>query len=396
MEGKTDHLPWEALRNTEGGIPWSALDEFAAAVAADNSLIKELIELYEETWESGGVQERYEEYYVPAIFALTAPQLSEQTRREIGVFLLDKLAEAGDEGADISMEILTAACGSMGSVILPAVLEAIENEPDTKGAWFWLWGLTELALETDDSEVRDSVIRACLDLLERADRGEVDRFDATYAAWTLAKLKYTDCRNLLKRLKNKSRDSFCYGDYADALDLLDGRLDYTPPSELWEMPVEEWLEGRWRMARDWYRGEAHAGADDEYDAGFRHIDEVVESFLKSSEAEELSEEVFEEAGHIINWVLEQAWDYFDCTPEELDEVVLGEVLLEILPRKLTAERDLFEKVGPVTDAFLRWAEVQGVLTDTEDLTEAVRGWADTIVDNGMDPEYWGMAKSFMM
>ena len=27
------------------------------------------------------------------------------------------------------MEVLTAACGSMGSVILPAVLDAIENEP---------------------------------------------------------------------------------------------------------------------------------------------------------------------------------------------------------------------------------------------------------------------------
>ncbi len=30
------------------------------------------------------------------------------------------------------------------------------------------------------------------------------------------------------------------------------------------------------------------------------------------------------------------------------------------------------------------------------MVETVRGWADTIVANGMNPQYWGMAKSLVM
>lgn len=122
MGDKTTQLPWEALKHTEGGIPWPELSEFAAAVVRDRSLTDELVELYEQAYESECDHERYEEYYVPAIFALAAPQLSDERRREIGAYLIEKLAESGYDDAEISMEVLAAACGSMGPVILPAVL----------------------------------------------------------------------------------------------------------------------------------------------------------------------------------------------------------------------------------------------------------------------------------
>ncbi len=396
MERETNQLPWHALKHTEGDIPWPALYKFAAAVVTDSSIINDLVELYEQAWESGYDHEHYEQYYVPAIFALAAPQLSDEKRREIGVFLVEKLAEAGYDDADISIEVLTAACGSMGSVVLPMVLNAIENEPDTEGAWFNFWGLTELAGETDDTELRSRVIRACMDLLQQADHGEIDLIDAIEAAWTLAILEHTDCRKLLRSLRNKSANSFCQGDYAEALDLLQGRLDYTPPARLWEMSVKKWLEPRWRMAKEWYSDMAHENDDDETDAGIRRAQELAGLFLKSSEATELAEELFEDAGFIVCRVLEYAWDYVGSSPEELDELVLSEVLLEVLPRKFTAERDFFEKVAPVTEAFLKWMESEGILADTADLVETVHGWASTIVANSMDPEYWGMAKSFTM
>jgi len=396
MEGETNQLPWDALKHTDGDIPWPALYKFAAAVVTDSSVIKGLVELYEQAWEFGYDHEHYAQYYVPAIFALAAPQLSDERRREIGVFLVEKLAEAGYEDADISMEVLTAACGSMGTVILPPVLETIATEPDHRGAWFHLWGLTELAGETEDAELRSRVIRACMELLQQADRGETNPIEAIGAAWTLAILEHTDCRKLLRRLKKKSAKSFCQGDYADALDLLQGRLDYTPPAKLWEMPVKEWLEPRWQMVKKWHSKQDYQSDDDEIDAGIRRARELAELFLQSSEATELADGLLEDAGFIVGRVLEYAWDYVGSSPEELDECVLSEVLLELFPRKLTAERDFFEKVAPVTEAFLKWMESEGILADTADLVETVHDWADTIVANSMDPEYWGMAKSFTM
>jgi len=397
MEGKTSQLPWEALQHTEGDIPWPALYEFAAAVVTDQSLSDSLAELYEQAWESESDREHYEEYYVPAIFALAAPQLSDQRRREIGTFLVEKLAEAGWEDADVSMEVLTAACGSMGPVILPLVLETIAKEPDHEGAWFHLWGLTELAGKTEDAELRNRVIRACMELLQRAGQGKIDPGYAIGAAWTLAILRYTDCKKLLMRLKKKAVNSFCYGDYDDAICFLEGRLDYPPPANLWEQSVKEWLEPRWRMARKWY--EEHQGdnyEDDDFEAGSRRAALLAEEFMESEEAKRLAEDLFEDAGFIAHCLLENAWNYVGASPEELNEVVLDQVLLEVFPRKITADRELFEKVAPVTEALLKWMESEGILADTTGLVETVHNWAEAIVIEGMNPRNWGMGKSLIM
>jgi len=392
MEDKIAQLPWEALKHTEGDIPWSALYKFAAEVVVEPSVVDALIELYEQALESGYEHEHYEDFYVPAIFALAAPQLSDERRSEIGAFLVEKLAEAGYEDADVLIEVLAAACGSMGPVILPAVLDTIAKEPDHEGVWFHLWGLTELATKSDDTEVRNRVIRACMDLLIQADRGKIEPIEAINAAWTIAAMKYDECGKLLRRLKKKAARSFCSGDYADALKLLKGRLNYTPPLNLWEEPVKEWLEPRWQMAKNWYAEEDSR----EYDDPERQSEELTVRFMQSEEAGKLDPELFEDAGFIVNYVVEYAWVYVGSSPEELNECTLEEVLLEVFPRKVTAERELFEKVAPVTESFLRWLESEGILGDTSSLVETIRSWADTIVANSMNPQYWGMAKSFMM
>ena len=392
MEDKITQLPWEALKHTEGDIPWTTLYKFAAEVVVEPSVVDALIELYEQALESGCEHEHYEEFYVPAIFALAAPQLSDERRSEIGDVLVEKLADAGHEDDDLLMEVLAAACGSMGPVILPVVLDTIAKEPDRQGAWFHLWGLTELAPKSDDTEVRNRVIQACMDLLTQADRRKIEPIEAINAAWTIAAMKYTECGKLLRRLKKKAARSFCSGDYADALKLLKGRLNYTPPLNLWEEPVKEWFEPRWRMAKKWYAGEDSR----EYEDPERRAEELAGRFMESEAAGKLDPELFEDAGFIIYNLLVYAWTYTNGSPEKLDEYTLEQVLLEVFPRKITAERDLFEKVAPVTEVFLRWLESEGILADTSSLVETVRGWADTIVANGMNPQYWGMAKSFMM
>ena len=397
MGDKTTQLPWEALTHTEGDIPWSELSEFAAAVTRDESLTDELIELYEEAYEFESEYAHYEELYIPAIFALAAPQLNDERRREIGVFLIEKLTEAGYDDADLSIEVLTAACGSMGPVILPAVLDAIENEPDMDGAWFSLWELTALAAQTEDLEIRDPVIHACTDLLEQVDRGEVEPVDGINAAWTLAHMKCSDSVDLLQRIKVSTAKRFGNADFSDALDLLQGCLSYNYPIKSWKKPVSEWLESSWKVANKWYSNRDDSeNHDDKTDAVYKRSRELAARFLESSQAADLGDEVLEDAGFIAGSVLTYAWDYIGSAAEELDESTLGEVLLELFPRKVTAERECFENVAPVTAAFLKWLGSEGILAETADLVETVNNWADTIVANGMDPKCWGMGKSFAM
>lgn len=395
MDGKSK-LPWEALKEIGGDIPWEALSKFAAAVVVDPLVVNGLIDLYERGVDADYDLEHYEEFYVPAIFALAAPQLGAERRCEIGRFLLEELAEAGYEDDDLLMEVLVAACGSMGVEVLPFVLETIANEPDDEGAWFHLWGLTELAAKTDDAHIRREVIRACTELLLEADRGEVEPISAINAAWTLAFMKHTDSAGLLRRLKGKSKTFFCEGDYSDALDLLQDCLDYDRGPRLWELPVREWFEPRWRMARDCYAKEAQPSGEDEMDAGLRRAEDLANRFLQSPQAAQLPGELLEDAGSIAHRVLEFAWVYTGCSLEEIDEPALEEVLMDVFPRKVTAERAFFEKIAPVTESLLQWAESEGILADTDRLIRTVHRWADAIVAKGMDPQYWGMAKNLAM
>jgi ketosteroid isomerase-like protein len=143
----------------EGDLPWPALETFADAVVADPNLARELFAEYDRAWQAVDVP-TYVDLYVPAIFALAAPKLGEEQRREIGSFLVDKLIEASIEEADLTEEALLAASGSMGPVILPKVLDALESMTDDEDsvAWSRCWNLTALAAKTEDAGVRNRTI----------------------------------------------------------------------------------------------------------------------------------------------------------------------------------------------------------------------------------------------
>jgi len=209
-------------------------------------------------------------------------------------------------------------------------------------------------------------------------------------------MKCTDSVNLMEQLRTNMEGALGYGDYADALDLMHDRLDYTPPPRMWQTPVMEWLEPRWQMVRDWHTKKDRQYNEYDEQAAYKHAQDLVERFLGSAEAQKLDAEVLEDAGFIANAVITSARDYVGSGPGEFNESVLSEVLLELLPRKVTADRKCFEKVAPVTTALLRWLESEGILADTAELAETVLNWSDKIVENGMNPAFWGMGKSFVM
>jgi len=403
MDTESSHLPWDDLSHAEGSIPWPALQAFAEAVTTDREVTERLFRVYDEAHEKALRETCYADLYVPAILAMAAPKLGDEQRREVGAFLLEKLAAAGQDDDDIGLEVLTAAAGAMGPVLLPLVLDALAKESDTMGAWRFLWSLTMLAVETDDPALRDPVIQACVDLLERVDRGEANRWDGGRAAWTLASLKCVKHTDLLKHLSEDATDRFLGGEYQEALALIQGNLRRKPWKELWEYPVEEWLRSRWKTARDWY-AKRQTEDDMEYDgeeeaaenARLQRVEDLTAAFMKSPVGQALPLELLEEAGFIVDCLLSYGVTHLGIEVEELNESELCELLLYILPRKITADQDLFEKIAPTTEAFLQWAGSEGLLAQADVLAAKVHGWADAIVGNGMDPAYWGPGKAFAM
>ncbi|MBN2130944.1 MAG: SEC-C domain-containing protein [Sedimentisphaerales bacterium] len=395
MDTNEPQLPWDELQHTEGDIPWPALRRFAEAVATDPTVTQELFDVYDQAYEIDPEQFCCADLYVPAIFALAAPKLDDERRRDIAACLLDRLAEAAEDMAELNEDALATAVGKLGPTVLPAILDAIPAQPDSSSAWYSLWNLTLLAAETEDPSLRGPVIQACVDLLERVDRNEIYVDDAHSAAWTLGFLKCTEYRDLLQRVCEKAKGSFLAGDYAEAVQLLDGELDYPRPPELWERSIEESLEYWCQVARNWV--EKHDAEDeDDFDAVSERAGLLSTGFIGSAIAKALPTELQADAGFIADRLVYYSVGYLGIDPEEWDERALRKLLFDLLPRKVHGDEVLFAKIGPVTEAFLSWLGSEGLLADTDALAATVHGWSEEIVTAGMNPESWGFAKRLVI
>ncbi len=390
-------LPWDQLEHAESGIPWPALHTFADAVATDPGVVPKLFELYDRAYREAAERPTYVDFYVAAIFALAAPRLDDERRHEIGTFLVERLVQAGRDDADVSMEVLEAAAGTMGPVIVPAALDAIAKEPDTFGAWFFLWTLTKLAAKSKDEALRSRAIQVCVDQLEKVERGEADPGDGMNAAWVLASFQRPEHEDLLRRLSQKPMARWWIADYRGALKLLQGHPEHTPPSESWEEPVEEWLPSRCQVVE---QAAAQTSEREEYteeeDLDKTLARSIALNFMQSPVAAGLPPELREYVYLIVDRLVYFSVSQLDASPRDWDESVLRELLLNIVPRRLLAERNMLERVVPIMEALLYWLRFEGMLPEGDALAQSIHGWTDQVVAAGMDRRNWGEPKTVVM
>jgi hypothetical protein len=416
-------LPWDALTRTEGDIPWPALEASADALAADPMLLDRLTDRYDEFMTDPEARRSYECLYIPAILAMAAPRMDDATRRRAADWLVEALLDAEDDLDEYQLAVIEAACGAVGPAALAAVLNSLPAPMRPEEVTIGQWGLLGLAARDDGAALRPRAVEACLGVLRMAEHGQIDVFDAEQPAWTLAVLKHAEARPLIARLYKRTEDV----ELQAALDVLDGRHKALP-TENWEKPLKEVVQKTWEDLREWYAERDTEGAapydsfppeddddesdeemdaeddesfddeDDEDDAedNERRVHEVAEQFLDSPAAAALPEAVREDAPFIAHELLDRALVYEGALPEELTERVLREVLLEIFPRKVSGERDLFEHVAPVAQALVNWLGSEGILQGAPALAEKVGQWAGQIVEHSQDRGRWGMAKGVVM
>ena len=400
MDGEKAKILWSQLQHTEGPIPWTVLDEFTDALVNEPAIWKSLARRYNELALSIDNYFGYELLYIPAIFAKAAPRLSKETISEISTFLVEKLCEAGFDDDDILLEVFFAACGSMGTVILPTVLDFILKEEDTYGAWVFLWGLLRLA-EHANNELRRRVIDFCVDFLKKADNGEISLSDADSAAEALTHLGCSEYAELLMKLAKKSKDTHSSVEYKASAEIMTGKQDSYDFKEMWEESVEEWLPSRWQMCKSWYGENKHAVADDdEYDEDDdfqRHkANKITWRFLRSTDAAEKFSDCYDDVSFITTNLLEYAWIHEGADVKQLTERILQEILFTLFPRKVVGDRKFFETIPVITAGFLQWLAKQEILPKGQKLADKVTEWSEQIVAAGMNPANWGPGKTFTM
>ena len=247
-----EELPWDALLESEGEIPWEELREFAAALPGNPDLLEKLAELYDEEWSMATSHETYADLYIPAIIALAASEheVKQEDAERWGRFLIERLLRAGEHERLTEVDVLSAACGTVGPVILPRLLERIDDMDPENDAWFHAWGLTEVVVDSEDEDIRRRVIGKCKQALHDAEQGDLSPLSVSGAAWALAFLDRKECVPLLRRVADMVPAGLGgRNGIAEAADYLENKLDYNPSPELWNGQIEDWFPGRVKYAK---------------------------------------------------------------------------------------------------------------------------------------------------
>ena len=140
---------------------------------------------------------------------------------------------------------------------------------------------------------------------------------------------------------------------------------------------EEYFESHFEQTSDW-------------------ISDALYFFEQSDDFSQLLEEQQHDAGFLISLFFEYCYSYCLVGPGEIDEEAIAEIMLDVFPRKISAELSVFERFSPAIEAFLTWCETQGVMKNTQELLNYIHELAPEMIDNARDPYSWGMAKSMMM
>ena len=194
-------LPWDALTQ-KGPIPFPALDQLAAALAAHPATVwPRLRQVYEDFWEDAYENGTFECLYVPAIVALAAPNLAAEPARVIAKFLVEELVGAGSAEDATALAALDMATAALGPAALPAALRELEETLDALDfgeGWFHLWIPLDAGLAGASAFEREQAIAFAQRVLARTADGSLDPTAGTVAAIVLTRLRRPGLRPLAR------------------------------------------------------------------------------------------------------------------------------------------------------------------------------------------------------
>jgi hypothetical protein len=138
-------------------------------------------------------------------------------------------------------------------------------------------------------------------------------------------------------------------------------------------------------------------SDEKLDANVEKAVTYWKEFSTSELFSELTESEKEESRFIVEMFAEYMYAYNLVPVEKWNVQDMEEICTDILPRKVTSEGSFFHSMAPVLSAYFQFLDMKsGVVVDASGMASRVQALGPTIVKNGMNPRYWGMAKSFFM
>ena len=125
-------------------------------------------------------------------------------------------------------------------------------------------------------------------------------------------------------------------------------------------------------------------------------DEILDEFGQSDAFADLSLAQQENCGYWLTGFFDYSYSYCLAAPGQLNNDVIDELMLDVLPRKFSADKETFESFAPMMDKFLCWCEDKHYLHNTQGVRNRIQQLAARMVAASQNASNWGMAKSFAM
>lgn len=126
------------------------------------------------------------------------------------------------------------------------------------------------------------------------------------------------------------------------------------------------------------------------------LDGISKAYVKSSYYEKLSEQEKNDCFFLLNILFDCAYSYCLVGPGKLNAEVLSELMLDVMPRKISADKKTFEAFSSVFNNFMLWCEEKNYIKNTAGICKFVTDNTPKMVKASQNRSNWGFAKSLMM
>jgi hypothetical protein len=126
------------------------------------------------------------------------------------------------------------------------------------------------------------------------------------------------------------------------------------------------------------------------------VELLTENWEDSPQFQSLTAIQKEYADSFITFCLDYGYNYIGTPPHKWNKPDWDEILLDIFPRKLSAEKEVFEQISPVLSQFVLYHSSTGYFKNPEALAAYIKELDDDIVAASQDRNSWGLAKQMVM
>lgn len=137
-------------------------------------------------------------------------------------------------------------------------------------------------------------------------------------------------------------------------------------------------------------------SQDEFDKLIDLKNQLIEQFANSNYFGKLSEKQQDEMSFIVSAFCENMYNYHLKFPKEWTGTTLKEILLDVFPRKISADANFFDCVEPVLKLFFEFLQKIKHIQNASTLIKQLEKSAPQMSKSANDSSNWGFAKQLVM